>query len=370
MSRGPRDASPESAALSALRWPVPVAAAVLEELPTAVVAADRRGRVRFANRAARALLGATLAQEGGGHLLRLFGGPPALAHAFSGLEVGQEQRLEFPLARPQGPARDLGLTLLRVARGTLGDGVEYVLVFRDLDQRRQFELEQRRLERQSAIRTMVGGFAHELRNPLAGIQALAEAYLAECPAEDTRREYVERMLPLLARIGRFVSASLRFGEPERPERRRQAPVQLLQAASDALSPRWLALGAAPRLVSRPGLPDVLVDPPQVIEALVELIENALDAVGDPRRVCLALAVQRPDGDAPGHVRLEVRDDGPGISASDLCHVFDPFFTTKPKATGLGLSVAQTLVRENGGRLLARSTPGFETVFAIVLPEAP
>jgi signal transduction histidine kinase len=178
------------------------------------------------------------------------------------------------------------------------------------------------------------------------------------------------MQPLLERIGRFVSASLRFGEPQRPERRQESPATLMLQARDALRARWAALGAAPVVDAPSALPTVLVDSSQILEALLELLQNALEAVGDPRRIHLAAAVQRATGEGRGHVRLEVRDDGPGISAADLRHVFDPFFTTKPKATGLGLSVAQTLVRENGGRLLARSTPGFETVFAIVLPEAP
>ncbi len=343
-----------------------VCSRLIEDLPAAVLTADAQARVTFANRAARMLL--ELLPGVQVPLLPLFGHAALLEHALRALPPGGETRMEFALPRAVGPARDLGLTVVR-GRPDAASDAAYVLVFRDIDQRRQLELEQRRIERLNAIRIMVGGFAHELRNPLAGIQGLAEAYLAEASHDEQRREYVERMLPLLERIGRFVSASLRFGEPQRPERRSHAPAELIQAACDALAARWSALGARPQVEAAASLPPVQVDQAQIVEALLELIENALDAVGDPRRVRLVVVGQRVAGETRGHVRFEVRDDGPGVREGDLSHVFDPFFTTKPKATGLGLSVAQTLVRENGGRLLARSNPGLETVFSIVLPEA-
>ena len=68
------------------------------------------------------------------------------------------------------------------------------------------------------------------------------------------------------------------------------------------------------------------------------------------------------------MRIEVRDDGPGIAQDVLSRVFDPFFTTRPSRTGMGLAFAQMLARQNGGRVLARSTPGTETVFSLVIPE--
>ncbi len=78
----------------------------------------------------------------------------------------------------------------------------------------------RRVERLSAIGNMVAGFAHEVRNPLAGIQALAEALLADTAPQDGRREYVTRMLALLARVESLVKASLQFGEPKPAQHRR------------------------------------------------------------------------------------------------------------------------------------------------------
>jgi signal transduction histidine kinase len=114
-----------------------------------------------------------------------------------------------------------------------------------------------------------------------------------------------------------------------------------------------------------GLPDVAVDADQLVECLVALADNALDAAGDAEGMRVRVRSSHGPGGEPV-VIFEVTDDGAGIPEALLARVFDPFFTTKPKGIGLGLALTQTLVRENGGRLEVRSRPG-ETVFRIVLP---
>jgi signal transduction histidine kinase len=114
-----------------------------------------------------------------------------------------------------------------------------------------------------------------------------------------------------------------------------------------------------------GDPVVDVDPGQMRECLFALLENALDATRDPERVAVEVAIQAAAG-GRREVRFDIRDEGPGIPESELSRIFDAFYTTKP---GLGLPLAQTLVRQNGGRLLVESQPGGGAVFSVVLPEA-
>jgi signal transduction histidine kinase len=229
------------------------------------------------------------------------------------------------------------------------------------------DVEQRRVERLAAIGQMVAGFAHEIRNPLAAMQALAEALLGEIEEGDPRREYAYRLLALLGRIDRFVRMSLEFGSPPPPSPARHDPRRLVATAIAAIPS-----GEPPRLRIADDAPLVLVDATQLVESLVALLENAVDAAGGTGPVEVSLS--RVDGDLLGRehrfaARIDVRDHGPGIPEDQLSRIFDPFYTTKPKGRGLGLAIAQTLVRGNGGRLLVRSTPGVETVFSVVLPEA-
>jgi signal transduction histidine kinase len=181
------------------------------------------------------------------------------------------------------------------------------------------------------------------------------------------------MLLLFQRVESFVKASVRFGEPKPAVRRDHQPFEILDAALGALTPRWGKGGSPPVTRVELELPPIRIDESQVVEGLLALIENAIDATGSPARV--RIHVHREPGGRGGAaqvkslVRFDVQDDGPGIPESMLSRVFDPFFTTKPKGTGLGLPLAQALVRENGGRLEVRSVPGVETVFSVILPEA-
>jgi PAS domain S-box-containing protein len=343
--------------------------ALLNHITTGVITADSNVRVSFANRTALEALGlkseACLKRD----VLEVFGHSERLLQALRDVADGGETRADFSVAHSSGRRLDVGMTIVRPRAGAPPD-MAYVLLFRDLDDRRQFEMELRRVERLSAIGNMVAGFAHEVRNPLAGIQALAETLQAEMPKEDPRREYPARILALLARVERLIKGSLHFGEPKAPVFGRHAAAGLVATALEALAPRWRGR-PAPAVVAAEPAPAVETDHGQIVECLLALLENALEAAGDPARVQVSVHAEADaqliEG-APRVVLLDVRDQGPGIPEADLSRIFDPFFTTKPKGTGLGLAVAQALVRENGGRLLVRSRPG-ETVFSLVLPEA-
>lgn len=344
---------------------------LLDQITTCVVTADLGGRVSFANRMAQETLGATASDCLGRDVAGLFHRNDEVVATLRAVADGGERRVEFSLDGADGRTLEVGMTVMRVSR-TAPPDMTFVLIFRDLAHVRQFEMELRRVERLSAIGNMVAGFAHEVRNPLGGIQALAEALLAETSADDDRREYVRRMLLLLARVERFVKASLEFGEPRLPRKRSLDPSVVLGLALEALGPRWGRRGSPPDTKIDPDLPSVQADQGQIAECLLALLENALDAAGDTTRVRVHLYAEAAGDLIPSAARLirfDIEDDGPGIPDNQLSRIFDPFYTTKPKGTGLGLSVAQTLVRENGGRLIVRSTPGTSTVFSLILPEA-
>ncbi len=113
----------------------------------------------------------------------------------------------------------------------------------------------------------------------------------------------------------------------------------------------------------PGLPRVLADRDQILQLLLNLVRNALDAM--PGGGTLRLSARR----APQGVALAVADTGPGIAAADLARVFEPYFTTKEGGTGLGLAIAQRIAEEHGGRLEAASEPGRGATFTLTLPLA-
>jgi len=127
-------------------------------------------------------------------------------------------------------------------------------------------------------------------------------------------------------------------------------------------PRTRPLGGRLGLEVDADLPDVFVDADHLVQALVALLDNALDATGAPARVTLQVQCE-----SAAFVRFNVHDDGPGVRPENLGCIFDPFFTTKPECCGLGLSIAQQLVTENGGRIEVVSSPGGPTIFSVLVP---
>jgi signal transduction histidine kinase len=337
---------------------------LLDLITTGVITTNARGSVCFANRTALEILGRPWSKVHRRAAPDLFDGSAALAQALASVRAGEEQRIDFSFSPAGRQALEMGMTVFRPLAPTPPE-MSLVLLFRDLGDIRQFEIELRRVERLSALGRMAAELAHGIRNPLASLHVLAESLLAEMPERDSRREHAVRMQALVARLEGLVQSSLRFGRTGKPRRRPTPPLDIVSAVFDALGPRWPS-SRGPSVESEPELPVLDVDPEQIAEALLVLVDNGIDAAGRPEGVSLRLW-RAPGAEGPPWVHLEVADAGAGIPPEDLGRIFDPFYTTKPNGTGLGLSVAQRLVGENGGRLLVASRVGYGTAFTLVLP---
>ena len=114
-----------------------------------------------------------------------------------------------------------------------------------------------------------------------------------------------------------------------------------------------------------GLPDVMVDPMQLKQALLNVLLNAIEAMGEGGTLTIAATGTRSPEGGP-EVTLSVADTGEGMSREQLSKLFEPFYTTKPRGTGLGLTVVSRVVEQNGGRVAVTSSPGEGTTFSIVL----
>jgi signal transduction histidine kinase len=208
--------------------------------------------------------------------------------------------------------------------------------------------------------------AHEIKNPLTpiamSVETLRDALARERP--DFREIFEEGTRAIsdeVRRLKRIVDEFSRFARLPAPERAPVAPGDLVAAA--------LALFPAPPpgvTISRevePGLPPVLADRDQALQILLNLVQNALDALAGGG--ALRVRVSR----AAGGVAFTVSDGGPGIDPGDLPRVFEPYFTTKEGGTGLGLAIAHRIAEEHGGTLTAASRPGEGAEFRLVLPIA-
>jgi signal transduction histidine kinase len=215
----------------------------------------------------------------------------------------------------------------------------------------------------SALGELVAGVAHELNNPLTVLTGTAD--MIEAAATPAVQEHVRLMREAINSAQYVVRGLLTFGRQMPLEKK---PVDLADLTERVLALTFGELHVADVKVRKdiaPSLPPVWADANQLQQVLVNLINNAKQAMADvPGERRLAISV-RPAGG--GHVRIEVADTGPGIPAETLSRVFDPFVTTKSDGTGLGLSISYGIVREHGGTLSVESTVGQGATFVIELP---
>jgi signal transduction histidine kinase len=216
------------------------------------------------------------------------------------------------------------------------------------------------LARDRQLQLMLSGIAHEVKNPLGGIELFAGLLREELPEGDTR-SHVDRILGELDYLKRVVEEFLSFAREQMPARAPFAIERLVQSL--------LPLVSADAQAKEVRL-DTNVEPAQlngdnglITAALVNLVRNAIHAA--PPRTRVTVRGQRTGT----RYRMEVQDEGPGVPAELQERIFEPFFSTREKGTGLGLPLAQRIVQAHGGQLGLHSRPG-ETVFWTELPFTP
>lgn len=334
---------------------------ILDAISAGVVAADRMGVVIYANRAARREFQLSEGEIVGRSLRSIL---PVLEDARSVLaEVPcHEARHQVLRLRAGTTPKPLGFTIVRVEDPA--DGIAAIVLLRELSEVAALEEDRRRGERSRAVGSTIAGLAHQLRNPLASIQALADGLLDRLGPADPGAEYATRILAATRRMEAFVQTAVRFaqagaGAPARAEASELAAEARRRVGSDA--------GAAAALSAERPL-FCHVDRSQVVDCLERLLINACEAATRPAAVRVSVG-RRVDAAGEAWAVLEVADDGPGIAEGRIDHVFEPFYTTKPNHLGMGLAFAQRDAAQNGGRIEVASQPGRGSVFALWLPEA-
>ncbi|HQQ76146.1 MAG TPA: ATP-binding protein [Thermoanaerobaculia bacterium] len=260
---------------------------------------------------------------------------------------------------PSEPAGDLPLDAASAAfHGRLRD-------FLRRQRAREVEMVSRleRVDQLATLGELSAGLAHEIKNPLAGIQGALEV-LKHDTADDATGRLYDEMLGELKRVNTILQRLLESGRPA-PLRLSRTNLERLIAETvtlmrPALSRKKVDLSAA----VEDDLPEIRADAAKVRQVLVNLVQNAAEAMGESGGSVRVRAGKVPDGDG---VVLAVEDDGPGIPREGLDHLFEPFYTTKFTGTGLGLTISKSLVEQHGGHMEFVSEPGRGTTFFVFLP---
>lgn len=226
----------------------------------------------------------------------------------------------------------------------------------------------RERDRLAALGEMAAGLAHEIRNPLGAIKGAAQCLdPRQLPGEE--REFVEVIVDEVNRLNGVVTAFLDYS---RPLKQSFGPTDLNEVVTRTM--RLIQNDVPRHLVVREELaPDVARvdgDAEQLKQVLINLVQNAIQAIGErPGEIVVKTSQPERFGDfrSPEMVQVDVTDNGPGIPSDQQMNIFVPFFTTKQKGTGLGLAICQRIVKNHGGTISVQSRQGEGTVFSIRLP---
>lgn len=217
--------------------------------------------------------------------------------------------------------------------------------------------------RNERLQMMLAGIAHEVRNPLGGIELFAGILREELAGDTEKTGHVQRIEREVGHLKAIVSDFLEFARRPKPDLRPTELLPLFDELRDVVAADAGAAGVALR-IGAPRALRVAADASQLRRAVLNLLRNAVQATPEGGEV--RLQAERADG---GQVRVEVGDTGKGIPAEELEKIFAPFYTTKEKGTGLGLAFVREIVADHGGTLDITSEVGRGTTFAILMKEA-
>jgi len=293
-----------------------------------------------------------------------------LQSAFDGSDLPNRAEL-----RLRKTGRAIGYTISHI-HDDEGQQVGLTLFFKDLTRVEQIEERERLRDRLATLGEMAAAIAHEVKNPLASIEVMAGVLRRQLTDRPDAMETLGDIIKESKMANAIVVEVLEF---VRPIRLQVEHVAILEVINDAIS----GLEDGSHFVTvqvDEDVPLLTADPNQLRQLFTNLITNALEAmevtVGE-RRVDIRASLVPEDAEPasagqplPAQVRIEVKDNGPGISEDDLERIFSPFFTTKPQGTGLGLSIVRKVVDAHDGIIDATSAPGRGTTFRVTLPVVP
>jgi two-component system sensor histidine kinase HydH len=235
----------------------------------------------------------------------------------------------------------------------------FLYVLRLIQRTRRLEAESQKAEQLASLGTLASGLAHEIRNPLNAMNInlqMLEEELSSSGIDADTLQLLKSSRGEVLRLERLVKDFLAFAKPRVERREEIAPGELVADVLRFSRPQFHAAGLRLELKTEEGAPAVWVDPARIRQALLNILQNALEV--SPKGGAVVVTV---GATAQGEARIDIADQGPGIDGAALGHIFEVFWSKKPAGSGLGLPIARRSVELHGGRIEV------ETAIGKVLP---
>lgn len=214
-------------------------------------------------------------------------------------------------------------------------------------------------ERLATIGQLAAGLAHDIRNPLTSIRGFLQLMSAKVAEND--KELINISIEELDSINHLIRDMLFLARPPESNLDRVNPGSLLASIKGFVTPEANLHEVVLKTQIQPDLPEVLIDPDQIRQVLINLIRNAFEAIKSNGEILLIAY------GGENYVNIEIKDNGSGISEEDQGKVYDALYTTKNNGTGLGLAICREIIANHNGKISFVSKVGQGTTFKIQLP---
>jgi two-component system nitrogen regulation sensor histidine kinase GlnL len=338
---------------------------VVDSLNTAVIIVDRDLQLTSINPAGEMLLATSARLSLGQPLERLLVDSvdflDSLRRALDNHHAFTEREIQLQLHNGNSMTVDCTVTPFDNPEG---NGL--LLEMTQVDRQLRIAREESLLTQNTTARTLLRGMAHEIKNPLGGLRGAAQLLERELH-DPSLKEYTQ---VIIAEADRLQNLLDRMLGPKTPPRKHMINIHTVLERVYTLAQADAAAGIEIIRDYDPSIPEIYADLEQLIQAILNLVRNAVQAVGDKGHITIRSRAQRQVTLGQKRHRLAIRidiiDDGPGIPETIVETLFYPMVTGRADGTGLGLPIAQSLINLHGGLIECNSKP-HKTVFTIFLP---
>ena len=339
---------------------------ILGSLSVATLLFDPRFMLRYINPAGELLFGVSARHLLGQPLARLIQLDTPVLPALKEVLRSRHPvtRHEVVLSMPHDAERIVDMTAIPLIEAD--EEPELLLELTPINNLLRIAREENRQLQQAATREVLRGLAHEIKNPLGGLRGAAQLLEKQLETEDLK-EYTRVIIDEADRLKNLLNRML--GPNALPQKNRVNVHEVLERVRSLVR-----VEVAESIVLQrdydPSIPEVKADMDQLVQALLNVVRNACQALGDEGRITLRTRVERKFTIGQNRhnlvARIDIIDNGPGISEEMKERIFYPMVTGRANGSGLGLSIAQSLIEQHDGVIKCQSEPG-HTVFSILLP---
>ena len=344
---------------------------IIERAPNLMILCDGQDRIVLMNSEARRLFGSEY-MERGTNIFQV----PVLGDLLSSLADGNLQKLsrvdDYLLSRTESGGRKSSFRCSVTDAHVNNDRNGHLITITDVTKEEAKKQELIEQEKSAALSRMVAGIAHEIKNPLTGIQNFADLLRTEKDNPQYWNYFSEYVPMEITRISRLIESLMDYARPSKGVVAVEELEPLVRECSYLLNTAAKKAGVELVMDIPPGL-HISVVRDQIKQVVINILLNALEAIeraqsaengGEKKQPRIEIRACRENGS----IVMAISDNGEGMEESALQNCTDPFFTTKESGTGLGLAISSQFVHENNGTMTINSIPGQGTIITLTFKE--